>query len=87
MARSAPWNGPGRVLRLSDGGLGHDDRAIGLFGEPGGTERVEALDALQEGDLVRHRLVPGLVTALGTNWGRLWTDEKRAGPGRAGPSL
>ena len=32
-----------------------------LFGESGGTERIVALDALREGDVVAHRLVPGLV--------------------------
>ena len=45
-----------------------------LFGEPGGTERVGDLDALQEGDLVAHRLVPelrGRVVALQDGRARL----------------
>ena len=34
---------------------------MSLFGEPGDAERVEVLDALQVGDVVTHRLEPGLV--------------------------
>ena len=33
---------------------------MSLFGEPGDTERVEALDTLQVGDVVTHRLAPEL---------------------------
>ena len=45
---------------------------LAFFGGPGGTEGVEALDGLQVGDLVRHRLARELVGVI------VWLDTDRA---------